>query len=687
VSVGAIAATAILSANAQTPKPVTIDDLMGLRTIVDVEIAPAGTRVAYVVSTPSLVKNEHEPALFLMSTGGGPATRVAADARIFTPALPAPRLRWSPDGSMLSFLGTVAERPQVFASSGSGGPSRAVTAALEGVFAFEWAPDGKSLAYITREPMSAEEQRQRADRSFVTRVGAPERPTRLWVQPLHAPADGGLRAGEARVLTPATHYVDSFSWSPDGQQIVYSAAPTTGFTAPYYTRLYAVSLAGGDARPIVDRNGMNTSPQVSPDGKLIAFVTTSERMGIMAPRGLAVVPASGGDRARIRSHSLGGAWIGEMTWARDSRSIYALMNEGTFATGAHMFEQPIVRVWIEDGRAERVISGPTVDYSLSLSGDGKTLAYRAVEPRTMGDLFVLDTGTGRTTRLTHVNPELEGMALGELKPTKWRSFDGMEIWGLLLTPPGWSPGRKLPLLVYCHGGPIGGVTYGIFPQFMHIPGQVDPYPTEAMASAGYAVLFPMPRGGSGYGEAGHRAIIDAWGEPDYRDIMAGVDHLIAEGVADPDRLGVMGASYGGFMANWIVTQTNRFKAASAGASISDLTDLYYLPDGGDLLIEYFKRPWEARDSYATHSPLTFVQNVTTPLLLQHGERDPRVPIAGAQRFHRALKALGKTVEFDIYPRGGHVLYEPVLEREQMRRNLEWFTRWIDAAPSAGLLYR
>jgi dipeptidyl aminopeptidase/acylaminoacyl peptidase len=152
--------------------------------------------------------------------------------------------------------------------------------------------------------------------------------------------------------------------------------------------------------------------------------------------------------------------------------------------------------------------------------------------------------------------------------------------------------------------------------------------------------------------------------------------LVRRGVADPDRLGVMGASYGGFMTSWIITQTNRFKAASTGASLNDLTDVYYASDAGDFMIEYFKRPWENREGYATHSALTFADRVTTPLLIQHGENDRRVPIAGAWKFYRALKAMGKTVEFDIYPRGGHVMFEPLEEREMMRRNLEWFGRWI-----------
>ncbi len=647
---------------------VTVDDLMKLRSIVDVRISPDGQRVAYAVSMPSLGRNAHEAAIYVVSSRGGQAQRLAEGSRVFTARSPAPKLRWSPDGASISFLGFVGDKSQVLAVGASGGEAHPLTTAPEGVTGYEWSPDGKSIAYLTRDPLSEEEQRRRKDNSYVIHVDAPEPATRLCLQPL----DGA----PVRALTAPQHYVDSFSWSPDGCEIAYSAAPITGFAAQYSTRIYAVSIAGGSPRGVVDRPGMNTSPQYSPDGELIAFVSTGGRGELMAPRSLAVASARG-DPASIRTFGLKDAWVSDLVWARDSRSVYLLTNDGTFASGEHMFEQPIVRVWLETGRAERI--GGTVAYSLSLSRDGARLAYRSVEGRTMGDVFVLDTASGRTTKLTEVNPELRNLEQGELRAIAWRSFDGMEIWGLLLMPPHWTTGKKVPLLVYCHGGPGGGVTYGIFPQFMHTVGQVDPYPTEAMASAGFAVLFPMPRGGAGYGEAGQRVIVNAWGETDYKDIMTGVDDLVAKGIADPDRLGVMGASYGGFMTDWIVTQTGRFKAASAAASISDLADQYFLSDGGDFMAEYFKRPWEARDSYFAHSPLNFAQNVTTPLLIQHGERDLRVPIANAWKFYRALKALGKTVEFDIYPRSSHLYYEPMLEREAMKRNLEWFTRWIKPA--------
>ncbi len=619
--------------SARQLRPVTVDDLMQLRSVFDVRVSPDGTHVAYVVSTPSLATNAQDAQVFLVSTKGGSSRRVGSDVRVFAPALPAARLRWLPDGTHVSFLALTDGRPQVFAAPLDGGPSRAVTAAPQGVATYEWAPDGKQLAFLSRDA---------AERTTVVRAGTPEPATRLWVQAV---------GGSARSVTPNGQYVDGLSWSPDGREIAYSASSTTGFLAPYYTRIHAVAPDGTGQRVIVDRRGMNTQPQFSPDGVSIAFVSTEEQVGIIAPRGLAVVEARSTAKPVIKSFNLGGAWIGELLWARDSRSIFALMNEGTFATGAHMFEMPIVRIPLADGKPERVVSGATVNYSMGLSRDGRTLTYRAVEGRTMGDVFAQDMASGTRTKLTEVNPELKQMALGDLRPISWRSFDGKEIWALLLTPSGWDGKRRLPLIVYCHGGPIGGVTYGIFPQFAHTVGQVDPYPTEALASAGYAVLFPMPRGGSGYGEAGHRAIINSWGESDYRDIMAGVDHLIGQSIADPDRLGVMGASYGGFMTNWIVTQTDRFKAASSGASISDLMDLYYLPDGGDLMIEYFKHPWENREGYIAHSPITFVDRVKTPILIQHGDRDPRVPIATAQRFYRALKAMGKVVEYRRLPRG------------------------------------
>ena len=660
---------------ARDRRPVTIDDLMRMRAISDVRISPDGSQVAYVLSEASFERNAYDPALFVVATKGGePVRMTAASTRILNRPLPTPRLRWSPDGKSLSFLAFVGERPQVMVLSAAGGEPRALTSAPDGVTTYEWAPDGGAVAYLSLEPMSADEERRRKEQTFVIQVDRQNRPARLWVQKIDGPA---------QVISPPEHFVDGLTWAPDGRSLAYSAAPWSGFTAPYDTSLYIVPREGGTPRVLVDRPGIDNTPRFSPDGRHVAFISTGGQKLLKAARGLALVSVEEPRAQPIMLTGDTGTWVAEYTWAPDSRSIVYTFTEGTLAVGESMFESPLARVWLghtghgSEPKIELVTIGRSASFSPSVGADGRLVAYRSVEHGTTGEVYVLDIVAGtQPRRLTSVNPEVRDLALADVEPIRWRSFDGMEIWGLLATPPGWDPDKRLPLLVYSHGGPIGGFFYGIFPQFPHLVGQVEPYPIQAFASAGFAVLMPMPRGGSGYGPKGFDMIVNSWGEGDYRDIMAGVDHLISRGIADPDRLGAMGASYGGFMTSWIVTQTNRFKAASTGASVVDLRNIYYFSEGGDFIVEYFKTPWENPEGYDAHSPLTHAPKVTTPLLIQHGEVDNRVPVYQARALHRVLKAHGKLVELDIYPRGGHVLYEPKMQREQMQRNLDWFRRWL-----------
>jgi dipeptidyl aminopeptidase/acylaminoacyl peptidase len=663
---GLILFALVLLAWPATAAKVTVDDLMGLRSLSQVRISPDGKRVAYVISTPSFEKADHEAVLYVVPSSGDTPVRLTEGTRIFNKPLPAPALRWSPDGSLLSFIGFVNDTPQVMAISPDGGEAYPLTSVEGGITTYEWSPDGKRIAYQAPDPIPAEELQRKKDKTYVIEVDRNKRPPRLWVV--------DVPDGTPKALSPLDQWVVDFSWAPDGKEILYSSARKFGFYAPYNTTIYAVPASGGDSRALVSRPGTNRSAQSSPDGKWIAFISSGGTEGMVTAKDLYVV-AAGGDPATMRKLS-DEAWMGEFIWAPDSRSILYTTWEQTHGARERMFEQPVMRVDLEGGRSKSVTPEGVVTYSLGISNDSTLLAYKGVKSRDVGDVYVTNLTEGRTSRLTEINPQLSQWELGELKPVSWKSFDGAEIWGLLLTPPGYAAGKRIPLVVYCHGGPIGGFTYGIFPQFSHIVGQVTPYPSEAMASAGMAILFPMPRGGSGYGIAGFFAIMKSWGETDYKDIMAGVDAMVERGIADPERLGVMGASYGGFMTNWIVTQTGRFKAASTGASLSNLAEMYYLSDGGEFMAEYYGVPWEEGASLAAHSPITYVTQVTTPLLIQHGENDMRVPVQQAWEFYRALKGLGKVVEFDIYPRGGHVDFEPPLEREYMRRNLEWFTRWL-----------
>ena len=250
----------------------------------------------------------------MIPAGGGTPKPLAETYKIFTPALPAPRVRWRPDGQAISLLVLEKTGPQVLSITPDNTGAQVVTTAPLGVSGYEWSPDGKYLAYLTRDAGPSTPP-------IANKVGANPPATRLWVQPLDP-------AGPARVAHAADQYVDSFSWSPDSKEIAYSWAPVVGFLAPYQTKIFAVAVEGGAARPIVDRPGMNVSPQFSPDGKKIAFISTSERTGIIAPRGLAVADAAARN-SNIRAYPMNGAWIAEILWTPDSQSLYVTMNEGS----------------------------------------------------------------------------------------------------------------------------------------------------------------------------------------------------------------------------------------------------------------------------------------------------------------------------------------------------------------------
>jgi dipeptidyl aminopeptidase/acylaminoacyl peptidase len=294
------------------------------------------------------------------------------------------------------------------------------------------------------------------------------------------------------------------------------------------------------------------------------------------------------------------------------------------------------------------------------------------------EVFVSPTDKFKPSRLTRTNSFLSDIELGETEVIRWKSNDGMEIEGLLIKPVGSKPGERYPLLTYVHGGPSGKFGISFSPQIGgSSPIQGETYPLHVLAGQGFAIFLPNPRGSYGYGESFRRANVNDWGYGDYLDIISGIDHLIEKGVADPDRLGIMGRSYGGYMTSWIITQTTRFKAASLGAGMSNLISFYGQTDIPGYMEFYFSGdPWTRADVYTKRSPLTHAMNITTPTLIQHGEKDARVPLPQAWEFYRALKKRNVPVEFIIYPGQGHSVQKPKFQVEMMRRNLEWFTRWL-----------
>src|SRR5580704_15538886 len=294
--------------------PVTVDDLMRLSTVCDVRISPDGKQVAYVVSTPSLDTAAHEAVLFRVPATGGAPMRLTYGTRIFNKPLPSPWLRWSPDGSLLSFVGFVGAVPQVMAMAPTGGEPRAITAIDGGVTRYEWSPDGQQIAFVASDPMPPDDAQRMKNKTYVEHVDQGARPPRLWLQ--------SIAGGTARPLTPVDQTVLDFHWAPDGRSLAYGASDQLGFQAPCSSSVYTVSVDGGQPRSIVHRPGTNRMPQYSPDARSIAFISTGGRPGMIDAIDLYVVAADGSGAPPHGLTTARELWINSFAWAPDGRAIY-----------------------------------------------------------------------------------------------------------------------------------------------------------------------------------------------------------------------------------------------------------------------------------------------------------------------------------------------------------------------------
>ncbi len=638
---------------------------MKVRHITETAVAPDGPSVLYVVSVADLKQRRYNTDIWIVPAAGGPTRKLTnGPGQDDSP-------RWSPDGKTVAFLSDRDGKPQVWLISPGGGEARKLTDSKTPVREFAWSPDGKQLAYVAREPDTEAEEQQKRDKAEVRLVGQNHKPDRL---SLIAPA-----GGRPRQLVGGKDSILHFDWSPDGRQIVYSVAPTRRFEDQFQTDLFVVAVEGpkashGKVRPLVRREGMDTRPQWSADGKWVAFVSSDGKFDWVGNTYLCVVPAAGGaprNVSREYDGVISAAAPGGFGWAHDSQGLYFLADE---RAGRRLFAVSLA------GDAVKPVKTPLpVLDQLSFCPSTREVAFLAEDPATPREVYLGFLGGDqlrKPSRLTTTNPQLKHVALGQVETIRWKSFDGMEIEGLLIKPVGYKKGVRYPLLTYIHGGPALQFARGFS---VYPPGrpQASRYPVHVLAGEGYAIFCPNPRGSNGYGAKFRQANLLDWGGGDFRDIMAGVGVLIDEGIADPQRLGVMGWSYGGYLTSWAITQTDRFKAASTGAGVSNLVSAYGQTDIPAFVERYFGGlPWAERERYAKHSPVTFAGKIKTPTLIQHGEKDERVPLAQSQELYAALKRNGVPVEFVVYPRQGHNPTEPQLQVDVLSRNVEWFNRWL-----------
>ena len=644
------------TANAQTPANWTPETQVKTKAVGGVQVSPDGKRVVYTVNEAVMTadKSEFVTQIWLAETDGRNAFQITFGDKSST------NPKWSPDGNWIAFTSNRKDnRNNLYMLRAAGGEAEPLTDLKGSVANFEWSPDGRWIAYTMSDAKTEDEEKNDKGRNDFRWVDENIKMPRLYVLPVAKDANGKR---EPRKLTTENYNVGGFDWSPDGKTIVFSHTKSPVADDWTTSDISLMDVGSGRVTVLAKTEAAESSPVFSPDGTKIAYLASDIPVRWAQSYTINLVAATGGTpKAAPLSFdaqpSIGG-------WAKNG-TIFFTEAKGT-GTGVYGFNADTNK--ITEIRAEdAVIGGFNLNHAGTMFG---FVRQNSVMPP---EVFVAPgANLAAAVQISRVNDELTKMPLPKTEVIKWKSADGRDIEGLLTYPIGYQAGQKVPLILNIHGGPAG-----VFQQTF-IGGR-GVYPLAVLASKGFAILRPNPRGSSGYGTEFRRANIKDWGVGDYQDLMTGVDAVVKMGVADENRLGVMGWSYGGFMTSWIVTQTRRFKAASAGAPVTNLMSFNGTADIPSFVPDYFGGDfWNDPAIYAKHSAMFNIKGVTTPTLIQHGDADIRVPISQGYEFYNALKRQGVPTRMIVLPRQPHGPNEPKMQVAAMQSNVEWFEKYLGA---------
>ena len=614
----------------------SIEAILEYRALGQIVASPDGRWAALVATHANFDSNVLDSNVLVANLETGETSQLtSATKRDWQP-------RFSPDGGEVAFLSDRDGTTTIWKMPIAPGEAAKVFDAAGDIEAFKWLPDGSGWIFTMRDATDEDADIVDVDKTF--------RLARLYRM-----ADGG----EPEALTEEAFHVNSFDVAPDATWVALSVQPTPKVPdGRLHSDLKILDLEAKKIRELVSRPGLDRAPRISPDGRHVAFVTMNGKADWIGNYGVSVVSRDGG-AVRNVSPSLDERVLESLRWSQDGRFVYALANEGT---ARRLFSLDVERASSEaltEWDRSRVISS-------FAPIEGQKLLVTASDAHTPEELFVLEADA---RKLTALNAAYDARSVGRTEVMTYER-NGLAIEGLLVKPIGFETGRAYPLLLVIHGGPAGVFNVAFSPRR-------GAYPIHAFSEAGYLVFMPNPRGSGGYGDAFRRSNFKDWGFGDFEDIMAGVDALIDQGLVDANRMGVMGWSYRGFVTSWAVTHTDRFKAASIGAPVTNPYSFYGTTDIPDFAEAYFGgKPWDDDVNYLRHTPEHFAANAKTPSLIQHGEQDVRVPLSQGTTFYRALELNGVHVEMEIYPREPHGLREPNHIRHAMERNLQWFEHWL-----------
>jgi len=667
-----------ISAFSQQPlRGITPEDYFAFEFLSDPHISPDGKLVAYVVTKVDRAQNRRNSSIWMVATDGSHSPWQ------FTTSLQSTNSpRWSPDGSSLAFLSSRPNEGQAGASSGSletpraqvfllsmsGGEARRITNLKNGVSSFQWSPDGTRLVVVSRTGPSDSrpDSKERSDvrhyknssYKFNDTGWFDDRRTHLWTVE--------IKSGASKQITEGDEWNDSDpQWSPDGTRIAFVSNRTgKEYENDRNSDVWVVSSNGGALTKISDHSESDNSPRWSPDGRMIAF--TGELRDRDHPK-VWLAPASGGVPSILAADGLDLIPTG-LEWSGDGKSIY-------FESGVKG-EFQLFKIDVAKKTFEQISSGARAVRSADFNNRTGTRVYMVNDFKHLDDLYASDLSGSTERKLTNLNESLwKQVQFADVERFTYKSADDWDVDGFMVKPIGWQEGKKYPMILSVHGGPAGQYGVDWYHEF------------QVYAAKGYAVLFTNPRGSTGYGQKFERGIVGEWGGKDYIDVMNGLDAALKRYPwIDTERLGVTGGSYGGFMTNWIIGHTDRFKAAVTLRSVVN-----FISDEGTRDGAYGHTPdfegdvFERFETYWDRSPLKYAKNVKTPTLILHSDNDFRVPIEQGEQWFRALRHFGVTTEIVMFPRENHNLTrtgEPKHLVESLNWQLYWFDRFLNGNAAA-----
>jgi len=644
---------------------------MEYKNVTATDISPDGKHIAYVVNSAVMEgeKSEYNSQIWVAATDG------SMDVQYTQGEKSSMSPQFSPDGKQIAFLSNrVGDKNQIFVFRLMGGEAEQLTDVKSGVSTFKWSPDGSRIAYLMRDSDTMEEEKMKKEKNDVILVDKNYKYNHLYTIPLKATPDGQR---EIKQLTGGAFHINGFDWSPDGTTIAFSFANNPSINeALIESDISIVPADSGKVTLIVERSGVDVNPQYSPDGKWIAFESSggkAERVGLSD---IYKVPALGGN-------------VIELQKSPDrSANLVAWSNDGTHLFISENYKTSQTLIALPSGVDQQLPKGDYIDYSdselpiltsiqgsagaFSVSKSGNRISYTFEDVNNPREVFTAGIRGENAKKVSSINSNFDAPPLGKTELISWKSKDGLTVEGLLTYPVNFEQGKKYPIILQVHGGPAG-----VFSQTY--TGAPSIYMTQFFAQQGFIVLRPNPRGSTGYGKDFRYANVRDWGFGDYEDLITGVDHVLEMGIADSKNQFVMGWSYGGYMTSWIVTQTNRFNAASMGAGLPNLISMVSTTDIPDYLVGHAggKEYWEEYEEYEKHSAIYYIKNVTTPTQVIHGANDQRVPLAQGQEFYNSLKRKGVETEMVIYPRTPHGRTEPKFLMDVSPRILSWFNHYKD----------